>query len=45
MSQKRRSKEEIVAKYISGKHTYRELGLKYGIPFRILRKAFWLSLI
>ena len=41
MSQKRKSKlacrkgrEEIVAEYLSGKHTYRELGLKYGIPYR-----------
>jgi len=41
MSQKRKSKpasrtgwEEIVAEYLTGKHTYRELGVKYGIPFR-----------
>lgn len=34
MSQKRKSKEEIVAEYLSGKYTYRELGLKYGIPYR-----------
>jgi len=34
MSQKRKTKEEIVAEYLTGNYTYRELGLKYGIPFR-----------
>ena len=34
MSQKRKSNEEIVAEYLTGNYTYRELGLKYGIPFR-----------
>jgi len=34
MSQKRKSKEEIVAEYLTGNYTYCELGLKYGIPFR-----------
>lgn len=34
MSQKRKSKEEIVAEYLTGNYTYRELGLKYDIPFR-----------
>lgn len=50
MSQKRKSKEEIVAEYLTGNYTYRELGLKYGIPFRSIcdwvleyqgRKASW----
>lgn len=34
MNQKRKTKEEIVAEYLTGKHTYREMGLKYNIPFR-----------
>ncbi len=34
MSQKRKTKEEIVAEYLTGNYTYRELGLKYDIPFR-----------
>jgi len=34
MSQKRKTKEQIVAEYLTGNYTYRELGLKYGIPFR-----------
>ena len=34
MSQKGKTKEEIVAEYLTGNYTYRELGLKYGIPFR-----------
>lgn len=34
MSQKRKTKEEVVAEYLTGNHTYRELGLKYDIPFR-----------
>jgi len=34
MSQKRKAKEEIVAEYLTGNYTYRELGLKYDIPFR-----------
>lgn len=34
MSQKRKTKEEIVAEYLTGNYTYRELGLKYNIPFR-----------
>ena len=34
MSQKRKSKDEIVAEYLTGNVTYRELGLKYNIPFR-----------
>ena len=34
MSQKRKTKEEIVAEYLTGNYTYRGLGLKYDIPFR-----------
>ncbi len=34
MSQKRKTKEEIVAEYLTGNYPYRELGIKYGIPFR-----------
>jgi transposase-like protein len=34
MSQKRKTKEEIVAEYLTGNYTYRELGLKYDIPYR-----------
>jgi hypothetical protein len=34
MSKKRKTKEEIVAEYLTGNYTYRELGLKYDIPFR-----------
>lgn len=50
MSQKRKTKEEIVAEYLTGNYTYRELGLKYNIPFRSIcdwvleyqgRKASW----
>ena len=33
MSQKRKSKDEIVAEYLTGDYTYRELGVKYNIPF------------
>lgn len=34
MSQERKTKEEIVAEYLTGNSTYRQLGLKYDIPFR-----------
>ena len=34
MSQKRKTKEEIVAEYLTGNYSYRALGLKYAIPFR-----------
>lgn len=34
MSQKRKTKEEIVAEYLTGNYIYRELGLKYDIAFR-----------
>lgn len=33
MNQKRKTKEEIVAEYLTGNHTYRELGFKYDISF------------
>ena len=28
------TREQIVAEYLTGNYTYRELGLKYDIPFR-----------
>ncbi|NJO92684.1 MAG: hypothetical protein HC831_29745 [Chloroflexia bacterium] len=34
MSQKIKTKEKIVAEYLTGNCTYRELGLKYDIPYR-----------
>lgn len=34
MSQKSKKKEEIIAEYLTGNYSYRELGLKYDIPFR-----------
>jgi transposase-like protein len=34
MSQKRTSKEEIVAEYLTGNYTYRELGLKLDGSFK-----------
>lgn len=36
MSQKRKTKEEIIAEYLSGDYTFRELGTKYNIPFRTI---------
>ena len=41
MSQKRKSKEEIVAEYLTGDYTYRELGVKYNIPFRTIAGWVW----
>ena len=33
---KRKSKEEIIAEYLSGDYTFRELGNKYNIPYRTI---------
>lgn len=48
MSQKRKSKpacrtsrEQIVTEYLTGDYTYRELGVKYGIPFRTIAGWVW----
>jgi transposase-like protein len=34
MSQKIKTKEKVVAEYLTGNYTYRELGLKYNMPYR-----------
>ena len=34
MSQRKKTKEAIVAEYLTGDKSYRELGIKYGIPYR-----------
>jgi len=41
MSQKRKSKEEIIAEYLSGDYTFRELGIKYNIPYRTIAGWVW----
>lgn len=41
MSQKRKSKEEIIAEYLSGDYTFRELGTKYNIPYRTIAGWVW----
>lgn len=41
MSQKRKSKEEIIAEYLSGDYTFRELGTKYDIPYRTIAGWVW----
>lgn len=33
---KRKIKEKVVSEYLTGNYTYRELGLKYGIPHRTI---------
>ena len=33
---KRKSKDEIIAEYISGDYTFRELGTKYDITYRTI---------
>lgn len=33
---KRKSKEEIIAEYLSGDYTFRALGDKYNIPYRTI---------
>lgn len=43
MSQKRKTKEEIVAEYLTGNYTYRELGLKYDVISQYLRLGFGIS--
>ena len=34
MSQPKKTKEAIIAEYLTGDITYRELGIKYNIPYR-----------
>ncbi|MCC7401663.1 MAG: hypothetical protein IT214_09275 [Chitinophagaceae bacterium] len=48
MSQKRKSKpasrtgwEEIIAEYLSGDSTFRELGTKHNIPYRTIAGWVW----
>ena len=41
MSQKRKSKEEIIAEYLSGDYTFRELGTKHNIPYRTIAGWVW----
>jgi transposase-like protein len=38
---KRKSKEEIIAEYLSGDYTFRELGTKHNIPFRTIAGWVW----
>jgi hypothetical protein len=41
MSQKRKSKEEIIGEYLSGDYTFCELGTKYNIPYRTITGRVW----
>ena len=36
MKKNKKSKDEIIAEYLSGDYTFRELGIKYDIPFRTI---------
>jgi len=38
---KRKSKDEIIAEYLSGDYTFRELGTKHNIPFRTIAGWVW----
>lgn len=38
---KKKSKEEIIAEYLSGDYTFRELGAKYNVPYRTIAGWVW----
>ena len=41
MEEKLLNKEAIIAQYLNGKYSYRQLGIKHGIDFRKI--PYWMS--
>lgn len=41
MSKSTKSKEKIIAEYLSGDYTFRELGTRYNIPYRTIAGWVW----
>ncbi len=41
MSKSTKAKEKIIAEYLSGDYTFRELGTKYNIPYRTIAGWVW----